>query len=137
MAKIEITIDEIIELYTHYFEAEKLPIRNIVAIDSKTARGNVTIPSLSMNFQVTLTYDSYMKPNVLFKVLSKNPLIKKIMPFINRRIEQYQNNVVSFKMPYIIVDTESALKKYADYLQLLDIDHDGDKFILDVGVKNL
>ncbi len=137
MAKIELTIDEIVDLYTRYFEAEKIPVRNLVAVDSKTARGEIKIPSLSLDFPVTLTFDSYMKPNILFKIVSRSALVNKLLPIASRFVERYQNNMVTFKMPYIIIDTEIAMIKIAELIQILDVQHDGEKFLVEIGVKNV
>lgn len=136
MAKIELTIDEIVDLYTRYFEAEKIPVRNLVAVDSKTVRGEIKIPSLSLDFPVTLTFDSYMKPNILFKIVSRSSLVNKLLPIVNRFVERYQNNIVTLKMPYIIIDSETAMKKIAELIQILDIQHDGEKFLVEIGVRN-
>ncbi|RKY51041.1 MAG: hypothetical protein DRP86_02600 [Candidatus Neomarinimicrobiota bacterium] len=137
MAKIELTIDEIVDLYTHYFEAEKIPVRNLMAVDSKTVRGEIKAPSLSLDFPVTLTFDSYMKPNILFKIVSKNALVNRLLPVVNRFMERYQNNIVTLKMPYIIIDTETAMKKYAELIQILDVHHNGEKFLVEIGVKSV
>ncbi|MDK2976961.1 MAG: hypothetical protein PWP06_1436 [Candidatus Marinimicrobia bacterium] len=136
MAKIELNIDEIVDLYTRYFEAEKIPVRNLVAVDSKTVRGEIKIPSLSLDFPVTLTFDSYMKPNILFKIVSRSSLVNKLLPIVNRFVERYQNNIVTLKMPYIIIDSETAMKKIAELIQILDIQHDGEKFLVEIGVRN-
>ncbi len=136
MAKIEMTIDELVELYTRYFEAGRIPVRNIVAVDSKSARGEVKIPSLSLDFPVTLTFDSYMKPNILFKIVSRSALVNKLLPIVSRFVERYQNKIVSLKMPYVIVDTEIALQKYSELIQILDVQHNGKKFLLDIGIRN-
>ncbi|MGC9513209.1 MAG: hypothetical protein ACP5D8_06195 [Fidelibacterota bacterium] len=137
MAKIELTIDEIVDLYTRYFEAEKIPVRNLVAVDSKTVRGEIKVPSLSLDFPVTLTFDSYMKPNILFKIVSRSSLVNKLLPIVSRFVERYQNNIVALKMPYIIIDTETAMKKIAELIQVLDVQHDGEKFIVEIGVRNV
>ncbi|BFN37072.1 hypothetical protein [Fidelibacter multiformis] len=137
MAKIELTIDEIVDLYTRYFEAEKIPVRNLVAVDSKTVRGEIKVPSLSLDFPVTLAFDSYMKPNILFKIVSRSSLVNKLLPIVSRFVERYQNNIVALKMPYIIIDTETAMKKIAELIQVLDVQHDGEKFIVEIGVRNV
>ncbi|HAE87204.1 TPA: hypothetical protein DCG86_04185 [Candidatus Marinimicrobia bacterium] len=137
MAKIELTIDEFVDLYTRYFEAAKNPVRNLVAVDSKTVRGEINVPSLSLDFPVTLTFDSYMKPNILFKIVSKSSLVKKLLPIVSRFVERYQNNIVTLKMPYIIIDTETAMKKIAELIQVLDVQHDGEKFLIEIGVRNI
>jgi|GEM_PF-2361167 len=137
MAKIEVTIDEILDLYTRYFEAENIPVRNIVSVDEKTARGEIKIPSLSIDIPVTITFDSYLKPNVIFKVLSKNTLLNKLIPIASHFFQKFSNNILTVKMPYLIFDTETAMEKYSQAVQILDVQHDGEKFILDIGVRNL
>jgi hypothetical protein len=126
-----------VDLYTRYFEAEKIPVRNLVAVDSKTVRGEIKVPSLSLDFPVTLTFDSYMKPNILFKIVSRSSLVNKLLPIVSRFVERYQNNIVALKMPYIIIDTETAMKKIAELIQVLDVQHDGEKFIVEIGVRNV
>jgi hypothetical protein len=137
MAKIEVTIDEILDLYTRYFEAENIPVRNIVSVDEKTAKGEIKIPSLSIDIPVTLTFDSFLKPNVIFKVLSKSNILNKILPVSDHFIKKYSNNILTIKMPYLILDTEAMIEKYSHAVQILDVQHDGEKFIMDIGIKNL
>jgi len=137
MAKIEVTIDEILDLYTRYFEAENIPVRNIVSVDGKTAKGEIKIPSLSIDIPITITFDSYLKPNVIFKVLSKNTLMNKLLPVAGHFIKKYSNNILTVKMPYLILDTESVMEKYSQAVQVLDVQNDGEKFILDIGIRNL
>ncbi len=137
MAKIEVTIDEILDLYTRYFEAENIPVRNIVSVDEKTAKGEIKIPSLSIDIPVTLTFDSFLKPNVIFKVLSKSNILNKILPVSGHFIKKYSNNILTIKMPYLILDTEAMIEKYSQAVQVLDVQHDGEKFIMDIGIKNL
>lgn len=137
MAKVEATIDEILELYTRYFEAEKIPVRNLAAVDEKTARGEVKIPSLSLDIPVTVTFDSFMKPNVLFKLVSRSVLVNKLFPIVSRFLERYQTNIITLKMPYLIVDTEAAMKKVGQMIRILDVQHDGEKFLIDIGVRHV
>ncbi len=136
MARIEVTLDEILELYTRYFETEKIPVRNLSAVDEKTARGEIKISSLGLEIPVTVTFDSFMKPNVLFKLVSRSTLVNKFFPIVSRFLERYQNEIITLKMPYLIVDMEAAMKKTARLIQILDIQHDGEKFKVDIGVRH-
>jgi hypothetical protein len=77
-----------------------------------------------------------MKPNILFKIVSRSSLVNKLLPIVNRFVERYQNNIVTLKMPYIIIDSETAMKKIAELIQILDIQHDGEKFLVEIGVRN-
>ncbi len=122
MAKIEISLKELVNFYNHRFE-DTLPFKNLEVVSERSVRGVLRLPEKSplKIIPLELSYISYHKPLVKMEVSLKSKFIDIAVNLIGKYFIPKLGDAIDIDYPHIFINVKEILKDVAPMAELVDI----------------
>lgn len=136
MAKIEISLNELVNIYNHRFE-DTLPIKNLEVVSERAVRGVLHLPDKSpiKTVPLELSFIAYQKPLIKMEVTIKSKFIDLIVNLFGKHFIPQYDDAIDIEYPHVFINVKEVLKDVTPMAELVDISVKREHLEVELSIK--